>query len=158
MQLQCTLIEWTPKFIYIFWLFLTKFFFFLIQRDRPFPMNVIMDKEASDASLSSLEESSSTSEKSSSIEEILSSMSVEVATSNAQNALLNLSWPDILMARILPLLSIEDVFNLRSCSSGFHCLVGHYFASARRLNLSTKKNITETAFKVIAKPGIIKQI
>ena len=65
--------------------------------------------------------------------------------------LLELSWDDILFPALLPLLSVEDVFRLRAASRGHHALVTEYFARARRLDISAKRNISVDAIRVRTK-------
>ena len=62
--------------------------------------------------------------------------------------LLELSWDDILLPELLPLLSVEDVFRLRAVSRGHLALVTAYFARARRLDISAKRNISVDAIMV----------
>ena len=65
--------------------------------------------------------------------------------------LLDLSWDDILFPALLPLLSVEDVFRRRAASRGLHALVTEYFARARRLDISAKRNISVDAIRVRTK-------
>ena len=78
-----------------------------------------------------------------------------VASAGAQRflPLLELSWDDILLPELLPLLSVEDVFRLRAVSRGHLALVTAYFARARRLDISAKRNISVDAIMVSEREG-----
>ena len=62
--------------------------------------------------------------------------------------LLELCWEDILFPQVLPCLSIDDLFNLRATNKGCCDLVDSYFDQAKKLDLSSKKNISLEALKV----------
>ena len=77
-------------------------------------------------------------------------MSVEPTSASGRSflPLLELSWDDLLFPAVLPLLSVEDVFRLRAVSRGHHALVTEYFARAKRLDISAKRNISVDAIRV----------
>jgi hypothetical protein len=62
--------------------------------------------------------------------------------------LLDLSWEDLLFATLLPMLSVEDVFRLRAVSRGCHALATEYFCRAKKLDVTSKRNISIEAFRV----------
>lgn len=61
----------------------------------------------------------------------------------------DLPYEDILVRRILPLLSIEDLLNLKLVSVLFHRLTVHYLRGLRQLNLSESNWLTNGQFKFI---------
>jgi len=65
--------------------------------------------------------------------------------------LLCVSWTDVLFPSLLPRLSLEDLFRLRSVSSRFRQLVDEYFAQTQSIQLTSKSasRINALAFKVM---------
>jgi hypothetical protein len=65
--------------------------------------------------------------------------------------LFDLSWSDLLLPLVLPLLTVEDLFRLRATSRQAHNLVTEFFATARKIALTSGRNCTPEALKVRAK-------
>lgn len=51
------------------------------------------------------------------------------------DAFINLLWDDILFAKILPCLSLKDLFNLRGLSSKYKLMIDSYFEHMKDLDL-----------------------
>ena len=59
-----------------------------------------------------------------------------------------LSWEDIWLAEILPMLALEDHFRLRSvCKAAYH-LVQIHFDRLKKLDVTNKRNFTLDAYHV----------
>ena len=62
-----------------------------------------------------------------------------------------LNWSDILIPNLMPHLTIEDCFRLRSTCTLALQFVEEYFSSVRILDLSNRRNLSAEAFKVQVK-------
>jgi hypothetical protein len=60
-----------------------------------------------------------------------------------------LNWSYILFPNLMPYLTIEDCFRLRSTCTLAHQFVEEYFESNKVLNLSNRRNLSVEAFTVI---------
>lgn len=63
--------------------------------------------------------------------------------------LVDLPYEDIILTQILPLLSIGDLFSLKSVSCLFNQLISRYFKRLRKLNLTTSRCLTNGQFKFV---------
>ena len=59
-----------------------------------------------------------------------------------------LNWSDILFPNLMPYLTIEDCFRLRSTCTLAHQFVEEYFDSVKVLDLSNRRNMSVEAFQV----------
>lgn len=62
--------------------------------------------------------------------------------------IINIPWEDVLFKKVLPYLTIRDLFNLRSTSNIFTCLVNSYLVFIQSINLVRHKNFNNVAFQV----------
>ncbi|XP_023340255.1 F-box/LRR-repeat protein 15 [Eurytemora carolleeae] len=77
-------------------------------------------------------------------------LSLELITMSIRRIqITDLSWTDILFPNVLPLLSVQDWFNLRCVSTDMNSMVEMYLAQNRTLNLSGLKKLSEQAFKIL---------
>jgi hypothetical protein len=60
-----------------------------------------------------------------------------------------LNWSYILFPNLMPYLTIEDCFRLRSTCTLAHQFVEEYFESNKALDLSNRRNLSVEAFTVI---------
>jgi hypothetical protein len=60
-----------------------------------------------------------------------------------------LNWSYILFPNLMPYLTIEDCFRLRSTCTLAHQFVEEYFESNKVLDLSNRRNLSVEAFTVI---------
>ena len=67
---------------------------------------------------------------------------------NGHTFLARLNWADILFPHLMPYLTVEDCFKLRSTCSLALQFVDEYFASVKVLDLSNRRNLSEEGFKV----------
>ena len=59
-----------------------------------------------------------------------------------------LSWEDIWLAEILPMLSLEDLFRLRSVCKAAYQLIQIHFARLKKLDITNKRLFTQEAYRV----------
>jgi hypothetical protein len=68
-----------------------------------------------------------------------------------RDSFIYLLWDDILFTKILPLLSIRDLFVLRGLSTRYKLLIDSYFKQMKYLNLAQYSAVfSVTVFKVLA--------
>ena len=67
---------------------------------------------------------------------------------NSETFLARLNWSDILFPHLMPYLTVEDCFRLRTTCSLALQFVDEYFASAKVLDLSNRRNLTVEAFRL----------
>ncbi len=60
----------------------------------------------------------------------------------------NLSWEDIWLAEILPMLTLEDLFRLRgSCQTAYQ-LVNIYFSQIKKLDITNRRTFNLESYQV----------
>lgn len=66
-----------------------------------------------------------------------------------------LSWEDIWLSEILPMLTLEDLFRLRAVCKAAHQLVKIHFARLKKLDITNKRTFTLEAYQVYLSYGLI---
>lgn len=79
----------------------------------------------------------------------LKDLNIKPIKRSIETKLVNLPLEDILIEHILPLLSIDDLFNLKLVSSFFDRTIDFYFCKLKKLNLSKSKWLTYQQINLI---------
>merc|ERR1711971_1449649 len=64
-----------------------------------------------------------------------------------------LSWEDIWMPDILPLLNLEELFRLRGACKASYQLVNTYFSTIKKFDITNKRNFTLLAYQIVVGNG-----